>query len=98
MAKEHHIIIPIFIAARVANVTFLTISYRSWDYRDELVWAAAWLFRATNETSFLNTAETLYTQFGIQWWNGALNWDSKVSGIQVRYVKKFTNTTSRTNQ
>ena len=89
MAKEHHIIIPILIAARITNLTFLTISYRSGDYRDELVWAAAWLYRATNDTTYLITAESLYTEFGLENWDGALNWDNKVSGIEVRYIKKF---------
>ena len=95
---EHHIIIPIFIAARITNLTFLTISYRSGDFRDELVWAAAWLYRATNDNNYLNTAESLYNEFGLQYWGGALNWDNKVSGIQVRYVKKFTFTVSMKNQ
>jgi hypothetical protein len=89
-AKKHHIIIPIFIAARITNLTFLTISYRSWDYRDEIVWAAVWLYRATNDRTYLNTAESLYSQFGLQFWNGAFNWDNKVSGVEVRYIKKLT--------
>jgi hypothetical protein len=98
IAKEHHVIIPIFIAAIITNLTFLTTSYRSWDFRDELVWAAAWLFRATNENTYLNTAESLYTQFGLQHWNGGFDWDTKVSGVQVKYVKKFTFTLSLTVQ
>ena len=72
IAKEHHIIIPIFIAARITNLTFLTISYRSGDYKDELVWAAAWLYRVTNDRTYLNTAESLYDEFGLQYYNGAL--------------------------
>ena len=95
IAKEHHVIIPIFIAARITNLTFLTISFRSYDYRDEIVWAAAWLYRATNEASYLTTAESLYTQFGLQS-NSGFDWDDKASGIQVRYVKKFTFTVSLT--
>jgi len=57
--------------------------YPSWDFTDELVWAAAWLFRATNNNTYLNTAESLYTQFGLQSWNFGLNWDNKVSGVRV---------------
>jgi hypothetical protein len=95
--KEHQIIIHIFIAARITNLTFLTISYRSWDYRDELVWAAAWLYRATNDTTYLNTAESLYTEFGLQN-DGGLDWDDKTSGVQVRYVNEFTFKMSLTNQ
>jgi hypothetical protein len=98
IAKEHHILIPIFIAERITSLTFLTILYRSGDFKDELVWAAAWLYRATNENTYLNTAESLYTEFGLQNWNGAFNWDNKVSGVQVRCVKKFTFTMSMKNQ
>jgi len=63
----HHVIIPVFIAARITNLTFLTISYRSRDYKDELVWAAAWLYRATNGRTYLNTAESLYNEFRLQY-------------------------------
>nr|1KS8_A Chain A, Endo-b-1,4-glucanase [Nasutitermes takasagoensis]1KSC_A Chain A, Endo-b-1,4-glucanase [Nasutitermes takasagoensis]1KSD_A Chain A, Endo-b-1,4-glucanase [Nasutitermes takasagoensis] len=61
--------------------------YASADYRDELVWAAAWLYRATNDNTYLNTAESLYDEFGLQNWGGGLNWDSKVSGVQVLLAK-----------
>ena len=74
------------------------MSYRSSDYRDELVWAAVWLYRATNNITYLKTAESLYTKFGLQNWNGAFNWDNKVSGVQVRYIKEFTFTVSMKNQ
>jgi len=64
--------------------------YASGDYRDELVWAAAWLYRATNDNTYLNTAESLYTQFGLQSWNGGFDWDNKVSGVQA-VLAKLTN-------
>jgi hypothetical protein len=35
---------------------------------DELVWAAAWLYRATNDTTYLNNAESLYNEFGLVYW------------------------------
>ena len=73
-----------------SNLTFLTISYRSGDYKDELVWAAAWLYRATNDNTYLTKAESLYNEFGLGNWNGAFNWDNKISGVQVRYLNKFT--------
>jgi hypothetical protein len=93
-----HIIIPIFIAAKITNLTFLKISYRSSDYRDELVWAATWLYRATNDNTYLNTAESLYNEFGLGSANGGLDWDEKISGVQVRYIKNFTFTMPLTNQ
>jgi len=98
IAKEHHITIPIFIAARLSNLTFLTISYRSSGYKDELVWAAAWLYRATNDNTYLDTAESLYNEFGLGSESGWLDWDDKVSGVQVRYVKEFIFTIRLTNQ
>jgi endoglucanase len=76
---------------------FLTISCRSWDYKDELVWAAAWLYRATNDNTYLNITESLYNEFGLQYGNGNLGWDNKVTGVQVRYVKEFAYTMSLTN-
>jgi hypothetical protein len=85
-------------AASIFNLTFLTISYRSWDYKDELVWAAVWLYGATNDSIYLNTAESFYNEFGLQYWNGAFNWDNKVTGVQVRYVQKLTFNRSVTQQ
>jgi len=41
---------------------------------------------ATNDTDYLNTAESLYNEFKLQNWNGAFNWDNKMSGIEVRYI------------
>jgi len=96
--NEHHIKFPIFVVASISNLTFLTFSYRSWDYKDELVWGAVWLYRATNDNNYLNSAESLYDEFGLQYWNGNLGWDNKVTGVQVRYVKEFTFTVSLTNQ
>jgi hypothetical protein len=100
IAKEHHIIIRIFIAARISYLTFITISYtcRSSSYNDELVWAAAWLYRATNDNAYLDTAESLYREFNLGSSNGWLDWDDKVSGVQVRYFNKFTFSMSLTNQ
>ena len=85
-------------AAGNSNLTSLTISYRSSDYKDELVWAAAWLYRATNDNTYLNTAESLYNNFSLGSAKGWLDWDEKVSGVQVRYLKEFTFTMPLTNQ
>nr|AGP76405.1 endo-beta-1,4-glucanase [Grigiotermes hageni] len=61
--------------------------YGSWDYRDELVWAAAWLYRATNDMTYLTTAESLYNEFGLVYWFGVISWDNKVTGVQVLLAK-----------
>nr|AGP76434.1 endo-beta-1,4-glucanase 1 [Sphaerotermes sphaerothorax] len=69
------------------SITDASSFYTSCDYRDELVWAAAWLYRATNDSTYLNTAESLHNQFGLQHWNGGFTWDAKVSGVQLLLAK-----------
>nr|AGP76425.1 endo-beta-1,4-glucanase 2 [Pericapritermes sp. PpEG2] len=69
------------------SITDARLFYASGDYRDELVWAAAWLYSATNDNNYLNIAESLYNEFGIQYWGGAFNWDNKASGVQVLLAK-----------
>nr|AGP76407.1 endo-beta-1,4-glucanase 2 [Globitermes sulphureus] len=69
------------------SITVARNFYASADYQDELVWAAAWLYRATNDSSYLSNAESLYNEFGLQNWGGSLNWDSKASGVQVLLAK-----------
>lgn len=40
--------------------------YRSYSgYKDELVWGAIWLYRATKDTSFLSKATRYYNEFGM---------------------------------
>jgi hypothetical protein len=63
---------------------FIPICNRSGDYKDELVWAAVWLYRATNDNTYLTKAEQLYSDFGLGNWNGGFTWDQKISGLQVR--------------
>nr|AGP76420.1 endo-beta-1,4-glucanase 1 [Odontotermes hainanensis] len=69
------------------SITDAASYYSSYDYRDELVWAAAWLYRATNDSTYLNSAESLSNQFGLQDWNGGFSWDAKVSGVQLLLAK-----------
>ncbi len=52
-------------------------------YYDELMWGAAWLYKATGNTSYLNKAETYYQeQFGGLGF-GTQNWDDKTYGAAV---------------
>ncbi|XP_064611591.1 endoglucanase E-4-like [Liolophura sinensis] len=56
--------------------------YTSSGYKDELVWAAAWLYRATRDNTYLRYAENNINQLG----NGpawAFSWDDKKAGAQV---------------
>lgn len=55
---------------------------RSVDYNDELAWAGAWLYKATNETKYLTQAENYYVT-GASW---GQSWDDKTAGCQVHYV------------
>lgn len=55
--------------------------YTSWNgYEDELAWGAAWLYKATGETTYLNQAKTSYQ--GVPK-TITHSWDSKHSGTGV---------------
>lgn len=60
-------------------------AYNSYSgYNDELVWGAAWLYRATGEAAYLQKAETIYAQY---YTNATLHWthawDDKTYGATV---------------
>jgi len=85
MAPQHH---SLYIHRRRQLKSHIyIISYRSGDYKDELVRAAAWLSRATNDSTYLSKAESLYNELCLGNWNGAFNWDNKITYVQVRYVE-----------
>src|SRR6187455_2553956 len=74
--------------------------YNSWSgYNDELVWGAIWLYRATNETAFLDKAQSYYANLSNQQqstiksykWTHA--WDDKSYGSYV-LLAKLTGATS----
>ncbi|MBI4508126.1 MAG: glycoside hydrolase family 9 protein [Deltaproteobacteria bacterium] len=57
--------------------------YNSWSgFQDELVWGAAWLYRATGDTVYLRKAEEHYTSMNkdIKWTH---SWDDKSYGAFV---------------
>ncbi|XP_070571475.1 endoglucanase E-4-like [Ptychodera flava] len=56
--------------------------YASTKYGDELCWAAAWLYRATDDASYLTKAETLYAKHSksMGW---AFSWGNKNAGNQL---------------
>jgi len=56
---------------------------RSYSYKDELVWGAVWLYRATGNKTYLNTAEQLYKDLDILYMVTGFTWDAKVSGVEV---------------
>ncbi|NME69567.1 glycoside hydrolase family 48 protein [Flammeovirga aprica] len=64
--------------------------YRSFSgYQDELVWGAAWLYKATGNTTYLDKAESEYTnlsnegQSTLKAYKWGLAWDDKAYGIYV---------------
>ncbi|XP_046979355.1 endoglucanase E-4-like [Schistocerca americana] len=57
--------------------------YESTDYGDELTWAAAWLYKATNESQFLDEAEHHYMKFRLKERPNEFFYNKKVAGVQV---------------
>ncbi|MFL6144590.1 MAG: glycoside hydrolase family 9 protein [Labedaea sp.] len=68
--------------------------YNSWSgYQDELVWGAAWLYKATGETAFLTKAETEYNNLpteqgtGFRPYKWTIAWDDKSFGTYILLAK-----------
>jgi endoglucanase len=72
---------------KIAKYIILSIHCRSTDYGDELTWAAAWLYKATNESQYLDEAEHHYMKFRLKERPNEFFYNKKVAGVQVR---KFT--------
>jgi chitodextrinase len=71
-------------------ITDATSYYRSWSgFNDELVWGAAWLYRATGQASYLAKAEDYYdnlsneNQTDIKSYRWTHDWDDKAYGSYV---------------
>ena len=62
----------------------LSCVFSSSHYHDELGYAAAWLYRATNDPTYLTKAEMLYVQHGLGAKPWAFDWDDKKAGLQVK--------------
>ncbi|CAN0901706.1 Endoglucanase 11 [Linum grandiflorum] len=53
-------------------------------YKDELLWAATWLYKATNNLTYLNyISENAYDFGGATWAVKEFSWDIKFPGIQL---------------
>lgn len=61
--------------------------FSSDNYKDELVLAAAWLYRATGDKKYLNDAVKLYDQFGLNWVSHTFDWNNKFPAAQVMLYK-----------
>lgn len=64
-----------------ATIPGVSEFYASYGYYDELAWAAAWLYRATGETSYLTAAKTHFQQLSTTPWE--FSWADKTPGVQV---------------
>ena len=56
---------------------------RSWGYEDELVWAAAWLYKATEDSAYLDKAEQYYNDFNLAYQDWFFSWDNKKIGVHT---------------
>lgn len=61
--------------------------YNSTGYGDELLWAAAWLYHATGDRSYLNYV-TLQNGAAFGGWGNPtwFSWDDKFAGTQVHFI------------
>ena len=59
--------------------------YKSSSYKDELCWAALWLYRATNQRKYLQKAKGFYKDYGMSLTPAGMrfSWDDKRAGVQV---------------
>ncbi|KAF0300354.1 Endoglucanase E-4 [Amphibalanus amphitrite] len=58
--------------------------YSSSGYGDELAWAAAWLYRATNDQTYLDKAKGFFQEFSdLSGRPSEFSWDSKHAGVQL---------------
>ncbi|XP_045615169.2 endoglucanase E-4 [Procambarus clarkii] len=63
------------------SIPVVTDFYNSWNgYGDELLWAAAWLYRATGDSNYLNKAKQHWNEFGLGNPPQQFSWDSKAPG------------------
>nr|DAD19207.1 TPA_asm: hypothetical protein HUJ06_020670 [Nelumbo nucifera] len=73
-----------------SSITVAQKYYRSFSgYADELLWAAAWIYRATNDVYYLNYLGNNGDSLGgTGWAMTEFGWDVKYAGVQV-LVSKF---------
>ncbi|KAJ9594064.1 hypothetical protein L9F63_014507, partial [Diploptera punctata] len=57
--------------------------YESTDYGDELTWAAAWLYKATDDSQYLDEAEHHYMKFRLKERPNEFFYNKKVAGVQI---------------
>lgn len=64
-------------------------------YKDELLWAALWLYKATDNEVYLDYVINNAGNFGgIGWSISEFSWDVKYAGIQIIAAMVISNTLS----
>lgn len=67
-------------SVRVASSYYPSVS----GYQDELLWAALWLYKATDNPSYLNyVLQNAHSFGGITWAISEFSWDVKYAGLQI---------------
>ena len=69
------------------NIPKVQSYYNSTGYRDELLWAASWLYHATEDKTYLDFVSKNgdeFANFGSPSW---FSWDNKLPGTQVTSYK-----------
>ncbi|CAO2814097.1 unnamed protein product [Amaranthus hypochondriacus] len=70
------------------SITNAAKFYPSSGYKDELLWAAAWLYRATNKDYYLKyVVQNAESMGGTGWAVKEFSWDNKYAGLQILLSK-----------
>lgn len=82
---NRHAVCPISRAKYSDSVPDAALYYKSWSgFHDELLWAAAWLYKATNDSTYLGMARKMYGVMGGKNFIATeFSWDQKMPGAQV---------------
>lgn len=73
----------------IYSVSVRPSGYGSSRYEDELLWASAWMYRATMNASYLANAKTLWDD-GLDYTpSGGFQYDDKLAGAQVSVSQRI---------
>ena len=92
--STHHLVIRLVKHFSLPNVLhsayfIVLVSYFLGRFlQDELLWAATWLFRATNDEYYLKyVADNAASMGGTRWAVREFSWDNKYAGVQILLSK-----------
>ncbi|KAK9761619.1 hypothetical protein K7432_013349 [Basidiobolus ranarum] len=69
------------------SVPEVTDFYGSRGFGDELCWGNLWLYKATNDNSYLEKAKTYFTLFKMEGRDFPFNWNQKSPGVYVMFAQ-----------